>query len=71
MNDEGSYIDEDLIRKYKDKYMELMERLDFSSIDIGTISSSRPGSKNIRDSSINKIKYGIWQTRSIFPKKQI
>ncbi len=59
MNDEGLYIDEDLIRKYKDKYMELMERLDFNSIDIGTISSSRSGSKNIRDSSINKIKHGI------------
>lgn len=59
MNDEGSYIDEDLIRKYKDKYMELMERLDFSSIDVGAIFSSRSGSKNIRDSSINKIKHGI------------
>lgn len=47
MNDEGSYIDEELIRKYKDKYMELMERLDFNSIDIGTISSSRSGAKKI------------------------
>lgn len=47
MNDEGSYVDEDLIRKYKNKYVELMEGLDFSSIDISTISSSRSGAKKI------------------------
>lgn len=52
MNNEELYIDEELINKYKKEYLELMEELDFKSINIDSISSSRSGAKKIVDTLI-------------------
>lgn len=47
MNSEDSYINKELINKYKVQFMGLIEELKFDSIDINSISSSRSGAKNI------------------------
>ena len=49
MNSENSYIDKGLVDKYKVKFMDLIEELNFDSIDIDSISSSRSGAKRIYD----------------------
>lgn len=56
MNTDNSYIDKDLIDKYKDQFMGLIERLNFDLIDINSISSSRSGAKKIYD-LLTKDKY--------------
>lgn len=56
MNSDNSYIDKDLIDKYKEQFMGLIERLNFDSIDINSISSSRSGAKKIYD-LLTKDKY--------------
>lgn len=45
MNSEDSYINKELINKYKVQFMGLIEELKFDSIDINSISSSRSGAK--------------------------
>ena len=47
MNNEDSYIDGELINKYKIQFMELIEELSFDSIDINSISSSRSGATKL------------------------
>ena len=54
MNSEDSYINKELINKYKVQFMGLIEELKFDSIDINSISSSRSGAKKIY---ANKNKY--------------
>lgn len=49
MNSEDSYINKELINKYKVQFMGLIEELKFDSIDINSISSSRSGAKKIYD----------------------
>ena len=49
MNSDNSYIDEGLVYKYKVQFMGLIEELNFDSIDINSISSSRSGAKKIYD----------------------
>lgn len=49
MNSEDSYINKELINKYKVQFMGLIEELNFNSIDINSISSSRSGAKKIYD----------------------
>lgn len=49
MNSEDSYINKELINKYKVQFMGLIEELKFDSIDISSISSSRSGAKKIYD----------------------
>ncbi len=49
MNSEDSYINKELINKYKIQFMGLIEELKFDSIDINSISSSRSGAKKIYD----------------------
>ena len=49
MNSEESYINKELINKYKVQFMGLIEELKFDSIDINSISSSRSGAKKIYD----------------------
>ena len=49
MNSEDSYINKELINKYKVQFMGLIEELKFDSIDINSISSSRSGAKKISD----------------------
>ena len=47
MSNEDSYIDGELINKYKIQFMELIEELSFDSIDINSISSSRSGATKL------------------------
>ena len=47
MNNEDSYLDGELINKYKIQFMELIEELSFDSIDINSISSSRSGATKL------------------------
>lgn len=49
MNSEDSYINKELINKYKVQFMGVIEELNFDSIDINSISSSRSGAKKIYD----------------------
>lgn len=49
MNSEDSYINKELINKYKVQFIGLIEELKFDSIDINSISSSRSGAKKIYD----------------------
>lgn len=49
MNSEDSYINKELINKYKIQFMGVIEELNFDSIDINSISSSRSGAKKIYD----------------------
>lgn len=56
MNSDNSYIDKGLIDKYKYQFMGLIEGLNFDSIDINSISSSRSGAKKIYD-LLTKDKY--------------
>lgn len=49
MNSEDSYINKELINKYKVQFMGVIEKLNFDSIDINSISSSRSGAKKIYD----------------------
>ena len=49
MNSDSSYIDIELINRYKSQFTKLMEGLNFDLIEVDSISSSRSGAKKIYD----------------------
>ena len=49
MNSDSSYIDRELINRYKSQFTKLMEGLNFDLIEVDSISSSRSGAKKIYD----------------------